>query len=393
MRKSSARRDLGWPVWGRWQTWAILYAVTISFGVIIRLHRHWATLANEPAHSFLINDLLPGLPLYLLLNPLRIVVAWFMADRFRFDQGKWRRNGLIHLGASLALAHVYLVARAVSNLYLSPLLRGTAVTSTDGGALSAIARAYVQGLSTDLQPTVLWYWAVLGVYYAYHYYLESHEQRVRAAELQTNLMEARFERLRSQLSPHFLFNTLNTISVLALRGDREATSEALELLGNLLRTTLDDKRPDRIAVWQEAEFIRQYLDIQQLRFSGRLTTHFDIASDTANAEVPAMVLQPIVENAVKYGVLERAGAGSVSLRTWRDNGTLLLQVTDTGPGFSAESTGAIRKGIGLRSTEARLEHVYGQAYRIEYGSSGDGGAVTISVPFSESVRSTRESER
>ena len=390
MRKSSARRDLGWPVWGRWETWVVLYAVTISFGILIRLHRHWSTLQGEADHSFWVNDFLPGLPLYLILNPLRIVLAWFMADRFRFDQGHWRRNGLVHLAASLTMAHVYLAARTVSSLFVSPLLGGPP-GELAGGVLPAIAEGYWRALSNDVQPSILWYWAVLGVYYAYHYYLESHEQRVRAAELQTNLMEARFERLRSQLSPHFLFNTLNTISVLALRGERESTTEALELLGNLLRTTLDDARPERVSVRQELEFIEQYLEIQRLRFSGRLTTNYDISPEVGGAAVPAMILQPIVENAVKYGVLEHEGVGSVSMRAWRDNGKLVLQVTDTGPGFSADSPDSFRKGIGLRSVEARLEHLYGSAHGIAYGTSETGGSVTISIPFSEVAGATRES--
>ena len=177
-------------------------------------------------------------------------------------------------------------------------------------------------------------------------------------------MEARFERLRTQLSPHFLFNTLNTISVLALRGEREAAAEALELLGNLLRTTLDDARPDRVSLQQELDFIRQYLDIQQIRFSGRLAVRYSLSADVANAAVPAMILQPIVENAVKHGVLEREGAGAVSIRASRDNGMLRLQVTDDGPGFGARPPDSITKGIGLRSTEARLEHFYGGAHRM-----------------------------
>jgi signal transduction histidine kinase len=393
VKKRSARRDLGWPVWGRWQAWAVLYAVTLSFGVLIRLHRHWATLAGEPEHSFWITDFLPGLPLYLGLNPLRIVAAWFMADHFRFDRGHWQRNGVVHLAASLAMAHVYLVARAVSNLFVTPLLVGSPAASRAGGLVPAIMSGYRQSLRSDLQPPLLWYWAVLGVYYAYHYYLESHEQRVRAAELQANLMETRFERLKNQLSPHFLFNTLNTISVLALRGEREAATEALELLGNLLRITLDDTRPDRISLQQEMEFVEQYLEIQQLRFSGRLAVHYDVAPDVASATVPAMILQPIVENAVKYGVLEREGVGGVSIRACRDNGILRLQVTDSGPGFGVGSPGSVRKGIGLSNTEARLEHFYGSAYRIEYGSSDGGGSVTISIPLIEAHRQASDPAR
>ena len=371
--------------------WAATYAATLTVGFLVRLHRYLASLAGDQPFSFWPYFLL-GLPQYLVLNPLRIVAVWMLADRFRFDRDCWRRNAVVHGGASLLLTHAYLMAQTAIVMFVeTPATRAfaAALEGRPGLAGAGIGDNYLDVLRTGFQPQFLWYWAIIGVDHAYHHYLESREQRVRAAELQANLMEARFERLRSQLSPHFLFNTLNTISVLALRGEREPTTEALELLGSLLRTSLDDTRPERVAVEQEVGFIEQYLGIQRLRFSGRLTTRYEIAPDVARAEVPAMILQPVIENAVKYGVLDREGLGAVSLRAWRDDGRLVLQVADTGPGFSSDS---FSKGIGLRSVEARLEHLYGSAHRIAYGTSETGGSVTISIPFTRMPGTLREPE-
>jgi two-component system, LytTR family, sensor kinase len=391
--KPAARPGGGWAVWGRWQTWAATYAATLTVGFLVRLHRYLAALADGQSFSFWLYFAL-GLSQYLVLNPLRIVVVWVLADRFRFDRESWRRNAAVHGTASLLLTHGYLMAQvAIVTFIESPATRVLAATiegRTSVWSGRGVVSTYIEVLRTGFQTQFLWYWAIIGVYYAYHHYLESREQRVRAAELQASLAQARFDRLRHQLSPHFLFNTLNTISVLALRGERESTGEALETLGNLLRTTLDDARADLIPLGQEVEFIEQYLDIQRLRFAGRLTTLCDVMPDAVNAMVPAMILQPIVENAVKYGVLEREGEGAVSIRASRDNGTLRLHVTDTGRGFGGDSPSSFNKGIGLKNTEARLEHFYGGACRIEYGSSGTGGSVTISIPFAQAAGSSDE---
>jgi two-component system, LytTR family, sensor kinase len=380
----TARSDLGSSIWGRWQTWAAMYATTLTVGFLIRLHRYLAAVVDGQPFSFWLYFAL-GLPQYLVLSPLRIIGVWLIADHFRFDRERWRRSALVHAVTSLLVTHAYLLAQVLVVTFITPASAALAAVAEGRSEqpLSGVVRTYTEVLRTGVQPQFLWYWAVVGVYYAYRHYLESREQRVRAAELQASLMETRFERLKSQLSPHFLFNTLNTISVLALRGEREAAAEALELLGNLLRTTLDDTRPDRIPLQQEMAFVEQYLEIQRMRFAGRLTTRCKVAAEVANAMVPAMILQPIVENAVKHGVLERESAGLVSIQAARDNGMLRLQVTDSGPGFGVDSPDSVRRGIGLSNTEARLEHVYGSACRIEYGSSDGGGSVTISIPFSE----------
>src|SRR5262249_51352134 len=138
----------------------------------------------------------------------------------------------------------------------------------------------------------VWYWAIVAVYYAFEYYRETQVQLKRAAQLQKGLMEARLQALRSQLNPHFLFNTLNAITVLSREGEQEAVVDVVARLSNLLRAALDDTRPDTIPLAEELQFIDEYLAIQRVRFGDRLTIRREIAPETLDALVPAMLLQP-----------------------------------------------------------------------------------------------------
>jgi LytS/YehU family sensor histidine kinase len=186
--------------------------------------------------------------------------------------------------------------------------------------------------------------------------------------------------LRRQLSPHFLFNTLNTISVLALKGRRDEVEETISNLSDLLRIALDDSRPNEITLREELEFIDGYLAIQCTRFGDRLTMHRDIEADVGGALVPAMLLEPLVENAIKHGVAVCGGERSISIRVARTRDWLRLEVADTGPGFA--SGFAAHKGIGLLNTEKRLQELYGDMHALEYGSDPSGGAcVVIRIPY------------
>jgi two-component system, LytTR family, sensor kinase len=198
------------------------------------------------------------------------------------------------------------------------------------------------------------------------------------SNLRTSLAEARLAALRAQLNPHFLFNTLNAISTLALKGDRAAVTETLGRLSGLLRAALDEDTQE-IPLAREIDFLDDYIAIQRIRFADRLSVEQRIAPDTLASLVPTMILQPIVENAIEYGVNARRGGGRVNVLASRNNGALVIEVRDTGPGFVRSS---MHNGIGLANTRARLEQLYGSAYRFEYGTAVEGGAsVRITIPF------------
>src|SRR4029077_3383259 len=167
---------------------------------------------------------------------------------------------------------------------------------------------------------LLTYWAIVGMYLALHY-----------SNLRTSLAEARLAALRAQLNPHFLFNTLNAISTLALKGDHAAVTETLGRLSGLLRAALDE-HTEEISLAREVDFLDDYVAIQRIRFADRLWMEQSIAPETLTGLVPTMILQPIVENAIEHGVNAQRGVGHVKLSAVRNNGMLVIEVRDSGPG-------------------------------------------------------------
>lgn len=299
--------------------------------------------------------------------------ALLLADRYRLDGDAHRRHLFIHLLAAVGFAYFH----TASNALLGPdgLTAGIAF-------LPRLFRTVRGNFPIDFVS----YWAIVGVTYAFQYYSEIHQRELAAAELkattaelEANLADTRLRALRSQLDPHFLFNTLNAVSALALKGEPKAVSRMLSKLSGLLRTSLDDEAPQVIPLASELEFLNGYLEIQQLWFGDRLTVHRAIPADTLDALVPSMILQPLVENAVLHGVGSCEGKGRIAIEAARDEGMLRLTVSDSGRGFMRTPR---RGGIGLSNTEERLRQLYGQNQSIDYNRSTEGGAsVTVRIPL------------
>src|SRR4029079_2186861 len=172
--------------------------------------------------------------------------------------------------------------------------------------------------------------------------------------------------LKMQLHPHFLFNTLNSISAL-LDEDVDAADQMLARLGDLLRMTLENSGAQEITLQEELEFLRCYLEIEQVRFNDRLTVDMKIEPATLDAQVPNLILQPIVENAIKHGIVSRIAPGRIEISAIRYGGSLKLQVRDNGPGLhpGEASSGRVKEGLGLANTRARLEQRYRHDHRFE----------------------------
>jgi LytS/YehU family sensor histidine kinase len=208
---------------------------------------------------------------------------------------------------------------------------------------------------------------------------EAAEREQAAARLETSLSEARLAALRDQIDPHFLFNTLNSVSVLALRGDREGVTRVVAALGNLLRRSLDGGRAQEVPLAEELAMLEHYLEIQAIRFGERLTIERDIDPAAGQALVPSMITQPLVENAVQHAVAPTPGPARVAIRAHREGGSLRLEVSDSGPGFAGA---APREGIGLGNTRARLAQLYGAGHSLDLGPSPEGGArVVVRLPW------------
>jgi LytS/YehU family sensor histidine kinase len=219
--------------------------------------------------------------------------------------------------------------------------------------------------------------------YAFSYYRQYREGQLRTLQLEAQLSHAQLQALKMQLQPHFLFNTLHSISAL-LNKDAEAARKMFTRLGDFLRLSLENSGSQEVTLQQEMEFLTCYLEIERIRFQNRLVTRMDVAQPTLAAKVPNLILQPIVENAIRHGIAPRSTPGLIEIEAKQRNGTLRIQVRDNGPGLSKHRTSDIlfKKGLGLANTETRLERLYGAAHLFDLSNNPDGGLiVTLEIPF------------
>jgi sensor histidine kinase YesM len=224
--------------------------------------------------------------------------------------------------------------------------------------------------------------AVVLAWYAATYYGELRDRHLKAAELESLLQQTQLQALRSQLNPHFLFNTLHSIAELIHENPKLAEDLILRL-GSLLRQALAAPAQHEVPLAEEIAFVRSYVEIEQMRLSHRLQVTWDLSPDALNAKVPAMILQPLIENAIQHGIIPSERPGQLAISARRENGFLHLQVRDNGPGLPA-GTDASKTGIGLTNTEARLRQMYGDQHHFEMRND-DGLAVTLKLPFSAAV--------
>src|SRR5262245_40790860 len=198
--------------------------------------------------------------------------------------------------------------------------------------------------------------------------------------LETQLAQAQLQSLKMQLHPHFLFNTLHAISAL-MDDDVKAARRMIARLSELLRLTLENAGQQEFSLRQELDALERYLEIEQIRFQDRLTVRLAVAPETLDASVPNLILQPIVENAIRHGIAPRSSAGWIEIRAERREGMVELQVIDDGPGLQPAGE-ELREGIGLTNTRARLRQLYGDEHRIEIEDAAEGGlAVKLSIPY------------
>jgi len=207
---------------------------------------------------------------------------------------------------------------------------------------------------------------------------------LRASELQSQLMSAQLNALKMQLQPHFLFNTLNAITVLVRRQKGKDAEEMLGHLSDLLRGVLEDVDTQEVSLRRELEYLQLYLAIEQVRFPDRLRVEISADPATQEASVPQPILQPIVENAIRHGIGRSSSAGRILISASKVNGTVELRVQDDRPGLSP-SDSSEDEGIGLANTRARLQQLYGQDARLEIENGNHGGVVvTMNIPFHQS---------
>jgi len=300
------------------------------------------------------------------------LVIWF-AGRFELQRTSWKRTLLALIAFGLFIAPLQAVVE-FSIAYGIDLLRGMSVDD-----MARRRQVLPRAIGFETFTNFIIYALIVCGHYAYDYYRKYREREIRAVELEGRLAQAELQNLKMQLHPHFLFNTLNSISVLMMR-DVELANRMLIRLSDLLRITLDSAGSQMVSLKQELDFLRGYLEIEQTRFQDRLTVKIDVSAAALDARVPNLILQPLVENAIRHGITIRTGAGLVQIRAAVEDGTLQMQVSDDGPGLDH----AFKKGIGLTNTEARLKQLYGAAHKFKLENLPDGGLlVTIAVPYND----------
>ena len=254
-----------------------------------------------------------------------------------------------------------------------------------------ITSAYGHMATHDVLTNVLMSATLVGVVYGYLSLQRARRLEVAAAQLNAQLIRAQLDTLRAQLNPHFLFNSLNSVAVLARRGKVVEVERMVTRLADLLRHSLESSRTQLVTLRVELEAVRRYLDIEQVRFGDRLRVDVDADPSLLDAMVPSFLLQPLVENAVRHGPVDTSTPLHVTIAANRDARCVIITVTDDGAGIhDAGDTG--REGVGLANTRARLHGLYGPDASLTFssGTAGIGTVVTIVLPATESDATARQ---
>jgi len=286
--------------------------------------------------------------LWALLTP---AIVW-LARRFRLNRRSWPGSLTIHIPASL----VCTVVKQLADTF-------------DAAVITGVTRAPTPFMKVYV--TFLTYWAIVGITYAFEHYHKYRERELQAAHLQTALARAQVQSLQMQLHPHFLFNTLNAIAAL-MREDIEAADVMIARLGDLLRVTLTTANVPEVPLGRELELVEMYFDIQRVRMGERLTTRVSAEPQTLDVRVPTLLLQPLVENAIRHAAAARPGPTLIEVHGRRDRDQLVIDVEDDGPG----PPDIITPGHGLENTGKRLAAAYGPSAGVDLLPRPGGGTIS-----------------
>jgi two-component system, LytTR family, sensor kinase len=348
----------------RWTNQALILGCWAVIGLAYSSHLYvYHNLQGEPTTwLFQLAEAFADFSVWAALTPLILALA----RRFPLFSRAWPKSLLVHVPAALLVSAVQVALHTV--LDMGFIHWNWTVDDMAAGLRQLTARTYHFGL--------LVYFAVVAVQQAIAYY---QDQAVRASQLEARLALAELQALKMQLHPHFLFNTLHAVSALMQR-DVKAADQMIARLSEFLRMSLEAGGVQEVTLRRELEFLERYLEIEKIRFRDRLTVATHVAPEALDARVPNLILQPLVENAIRHGISKRRGAGRVEITALRENGTLELAVRDDGPGFP--ESGVVDEGIGLSNTRLRLEQLYGSRHRFEITNAPSGGlVVSLGIPF------------
>lgn len=350
----------------------LLFAIATILAVLYSLERYFyrRLLGQEVSLGQLVPAELVFTYLWALLTPL---VMW-MGRRFPVwgshhgnDRRTTLRNWVFQLVAVVSFVMLHVALFTAASLLLS-------------GATTAIplSRLFTGYLASWFTLDSIVYCTLLAVYHALVYYRVSQDRALRASQLEARLAQAQLQVLRMQLQPHFLFNTLHTISALMHKDVKRADS-MIAALSDLLRMSLRSVGVQEVELREEIDFLQRYLEIMSLRFGDRLTVTLDIDTEVLDARVPTLVLQPLVENSLRHGFGDGMRAGHVRVFVAPDGDMLRCEVVDNGRGIPQSGP---REGVGISNTRARLRHLYGDRFSLELMANPGGGArVSLAIPY------------
>ena len=362
----SNRRTMFMVAAAVWMTFALVQVVQSS--VLARAAGRAWTLKGAIVGGF------PWWISWMLLTPL---IA-FLAERFPFTGGRhWQALGK-HAVAGVLVALFVLAADGAIFWFTTGQYSGVA-TSLGNQVQRFFGNFFLESIVT--------YAGTAGVFIAIDFARAVRDEAVvrarleaRTAALESSVAQARLDALSMQMNPHFLFNTLTAISGLVSQERKAEAREVIQRLGELLRQSLGNGNGPFNTVAREAELLEDYLYIQRLRFSDRLTANVDIDRQARDLLIPTMLLQPLVENAIRHGVEPKEGKGTVQVRVTRDADSLTIRIADSGKGFTLGGDGRpAREGIGIANTRERLDHIYGNAASLVLSNPADGGAEALVV--------------
>jgi two-component system, LytTR family, sensor kinase len=365
-----------WRLWtmnfGAWTFIALAYAATIY-----QLYRSTRNPMSFLSSLGMQSSQVVG---YALLTPF----LFSLANRYPFRRMSWTARSIWLVLGGLAFAGGHTIVRGLTPYAAwDPKLRTwvSAVWDSQAHALHIQWNIFRDLFLTNVVDDVVFvYIPILLLAYTMAYYRQSRDREVQTSRLQAQLEKARLQALKSQLQPHFLFNTLNSISALMLT-DVAAAERMITLLGDLLRMSLETASTQMTTLSRELEFLTCYIEIEKVRFEERLTVNFDVAPETLQASVPHLLLQPLVDNAIKHGISRLVAGGEIRISAKRDHADLQLVVSDNGPGVRNHRSSS-PSGVGLRITRERLETIYGHDQNLELLSLPEGGfTARITIPL------------
>lgn len=351
----------------RWTKYAAIMAGWMFLGLVLSVEVYFTTRAMAVHPVDFVELAVPQFVramMWALMAPLILQLR----EKMPLSRGRWTVGVGFHLMMSFVVMATYYLGRHAAHLLFDDM-------QVDD--FWAVALKYFYGHNII---DMAYYWAVLAFGYGAEIYQLYKSEELKAAQLESRLIETELKMLREQMRPHFLFNTMNTIAVLVREGKNDEAVNLIARLSSLLRMSLDNTRVQEVTVRQELDFLERYIDIQKARFSDRLAVEIAIEPAALEARIPNLLLQPLVENAILHGIAGKSGPGRVEVRGRVEAGRLHLEVSDDGPGLSAGADHA-KEGVGLSNTRERIAKIYGANGQLTLRSEpGRGVTVQIVLP-------------